>query len=174
MARTTKREQALVHGKNLGHVTTCTSKNGGTAVVKCRCGWSVRDKDLLVATLSGEQHVADAVTEVVPPRFGFGHKSPARPVKAEKPVWEPHRRTRSSCTVDVDYGDLGYGEEMLFPTRKALVEHLREFLPRTSFVRGEAVAFGVDHGGEFTCVVDFGKKGGLQILVQPVESTEAA
>jgi len=76
--------------------------------------------------------------------------------------------------VDVDYGDLGYGEDMLFPTRKALVDHLREFLPRTSHVKGEVVAYGVDRGGEFTCVVDFSTKGRVQILVQPVEAHEAA
>ena len=174
MARPTKHEETVANGHRLGHHTLVTSRNGSRPTITCRCGWTVKHDDLLDAMASAEMHVAHAITPVVPPRFGFGHKSPARPVKEEKPVWAPYQRTTRSCTVDIDYGDLGYGQDMTFPTRKVLVDHLREFLPRTGYVRGEAVAFGSDHLGEFTCVVDFGNRGGLQIVVQPVESTVAA
>jgi hypothetical protein len=63
---------------------------------------------------------------------------------------------------------------MTFPTRKVLVDFLREFLPRSSHVRGETVAFGADSAGEFTCIVDFGPKGGIQIRVEKPESVVAA
>lgn len=159
---------------NLGHVTTLVSKNGGPSHVRCRCGWSVKDNDLLRALSVGEEHEKAATEPVVPTCDPMGYKAPARPVREEKPVWEPYRRTRSSCTVDIDYGTLGYGEDMTFPTRKAVVDHLREFLPKSSHVRGETVAYGSDSAGEFACVVDFGPKGGVQIRVEQPEACAAA
>ena len=160
------------------HVVTMTGKRGD--MPRCRCGATPTPTrmDITAALVWTDIHVSEQVALVEPARFGFDHVSDkptpvSRTVKPEP--WRGYTRTSRSVEADVFYdedGTVGYG--LTFPSRRVLVKHLLDFATWHDRVRGDVLAYGIDHQGEFTCHVKRDVKGRRTVEIMPVPDYKAA
>ena len=98
-------------------------------------------------------------------RSGPSSQGAGKAIATPRDEWKPHARTSRSVTADVYYDRDGecVGQDMTFPTRKFLVQHLRDFVYRKDLRTGTILAWGTDRDGEFRCEARIGPSGGVYV-----------